>query len=298
MDGAAINPASSVLRRGGRIVNAMSVDVEDYFQVEALSQAISRDAWENLPRRVERNCERLLALFAESKIHVTFFVLGWIAERHPAMVRRMAEAGHEIASHGLKHERADRQTPEQFRADIRRSKTLLEDIGGVPVKGYRAATFSIGATNLWTFDVLAEEGFAYSSSLYPIAHDLYGMPDAPRAPFRAGTKGLIEIPLSTLHLFGRNFPCAGGGYFRLLPYAVSRWSFGRLNAREQRPGVFYLHPWEIDPEQPRQAGLTVKSRFRHYLNLARMEDRLRRLTRDFAWGRVDEVFLGKAGNLE
>jgi len=184
------------------------------------------------------------------------------------------------------------ETPEQFRADAGRSKKMLEDIGGVAIQGYRAATFSIGASNLWALDVLAELGFAYSSSIYPIHHDLYGMPEAPRAPFRAGKNSILEVPLTTLRLFGRNFPASGGGYFRLLPYAVSRWSLGRVNTAENRAAVFYLHPWEIDPGQPRVPGLSAKSSFRHYLNLARMERRLERLLGDFAWGAMDEVFLG------
>jgi len=292
MDGTGPSREGQLRRVGGRVLNAMTVDVEDYFQVEALSAAVPRKDWDAIPSRVEIGADRLLELFARSRVKATFFVLGWIAERHPAMIRRIVESGHELASHGVQHVRADRQTRDQFRADVRRSKKMLEDIGGVAVKGYRAATFSIGASNLWTHDVLAEEGFAYSSSIYPIAHDLYGMPDAPRAPFFAGKKGLLEVPLTTLRLFGRNWPSSGGGYFRLLPYAMSRWSLGRVNAREGRAAVFYLHPWEIDPGQPRVPGLSLKSGFRHYLNLARMERRLERLLGDFAWGAMDEVFLG------
>jgi polysaccharide deacetylase family protein (PEP-CTERM system associated) len=292
MDGAGPSREGQLRRVGGRVLNAMTVDVEDYFQVEALSRAVPRKDWDAIPSRVEIGVGRLLELFDRAQVKATFFVLGWIAERHPAMIRRIVESGHELASHGVQHDRADRQTRAEFRADVRRSKKMLEDLGGVAVKGYRAATFSIGASNLWTHDVLAEEGFAYSSSIYPIAHDLYGMPDAPRAPFRAGGKGLLEVPLTTLRCLGRNWPASGGGYFRLLPYAVSRWSLGRVNAREGRAAVFYLHPWEIDPGQPRVPGLSLKSGFRHYLNLARMERRLERLLGDFAWGAMDEVFLG------
>jgi polysaccharide deacetylase family protein (PEP-CTERM system associated) len=292
MDGTGLRREGQLRRVGGRVLNAMTVDVEDYFQVEALSRAVPRKDWDAIPSRVEIGTDRLLDLFARAQVKATFFVLGWIAERHPAMIRRIVESGHELASHGVQHDRADRQTRAEFRADVRRSKKMLEDIGGVAVSGYRAATFSIGASNLWAHDVLAEEGFAYSSSIYPIAHDLYGMPDAPRAPFRAGGKGLLEVPLTTLRCFGRNWPSSGGGYFRLLPYAVSRWSLGRVNAREGRAAVFYLHPWEIDPNQPRVKGLSLKSGFRHYLNLARMERRLERLLGDFAWGAMDEVFLG------
>ncbi len=292
MDGASPNRDGQVLWVGGRVLNAMTVDVEEYFQVEALSASVPRKDWDAIPSRVEIGVDRLLELFDRAQVKATFFVLGWIAERHPAMIRRIVQSGHELASHGVQHDRADRQTRDEFRADARRSKNMIEDIGGVAVRGYRAATFSIGSSNLWAHDVLAEEGFAYSSSIYPIAHDLYGMPDAPRAPFRAGHKGLLEVPLTTLRLFGRNWPSSGGGYFRLLPYAVSRWSLGRVNAHEGRAAVFYLHPWEIDPNQPRVPGLSLKSGFRHYLNLARMERRLERLLGDFAWGAMDEVFLG------
>jgi polysaccharide deacetylase family protein (PEP-CTERM system associated) len=292
MDGTGPNREGQLRKAGGRVLNAMTVDVEDYFQVEALSRAVPRRNWDAMPSRVEASTSRLLDLFARSQVKATFFVLGWVAERHPVLIRRIVASGHELASHGVQHERADRQTPDEFRADVRRSKKLLEDLGGVAVTGYRAATFSIGSANLWTHDVLAEEGFAYSSSIYPIVHDLYGMPEAPRAPFRAGAKGLLEVPLTTLRLFGRNWPSSGGGYFRLLPYAVSRWSLGRVNAQENRAAVFYLHPWEIDPGQPRVPGLPLKSRLRHYLNLARMEGRLERLLGDFAWGPMDEVFLG------
>ncbi|MDE2165158.1 MAG: DUF3473 domain-containing protein [Alphaproteobacteria bacterium] len=281
------------LRREGRIVNALTVDVEDYFQVEALARAVPRDRWDGMPSRVEANVDRLLALFEAYGVKATFFTLGWIAERHPAMVRRIVGFGHELASHGSSHVRADRQSRDEFRADIRRSKALLEDVGQVPVRGYRAATFSIGAANLWTLDELAAAGFAYSSSIYPVAHDLYGMPDAPRWPFRANPCAVLELPLSTVRLGGRNFPASGGGYFRLLPYVVSRAAFRRVNDVESQPAIFYMHPWEIDAAQPRVAGLSAKSRFRHYLNLGRMYGRLERLLADFAWDRMDAVFLGR-----
>ncbi len=280
------------LRRDGRIVNALTVDVEDYFQVEALAHAVPQAAWETMPSRVEANVDRLLALFDANGVTATFFTLGWIAERHKAMVRRIVGLGHELASHGLSHIRADRQSRDAFAADIRRSKTLLEDIGQAPVKGYRAATFSIGAKNLWALEELAAAGFAYSSSIYPIVHDLYGMPMAPRRPFRANPCAVLEIPLSTVRVAGRNLPASGGGFFRLLPYAVSRAAFRRVNRVENRPAIFYMHPWEIDAAQPRVAGLSAKSRFRHYLNLNRMYGRLERLLRDLAWGRMDAVFLG------
>jgi polysaccharide deacetylase family protein (PEP-CTERM system associated) len=204
-------------------------------------------------------------------------------------VREIVAGGHEIASHGFGHLRANEQTPAEFRADVRQAKQLLEDIAARPVLGYRAPSFSIGYTNPWAFDVLVEEGYRYSSSVYPVQHDHYGMPDAPRFPYRARPQ-LLEIPLTTARLFGRNLPASGGGYFRLAPYRLSRWALRRVNHLERRPAVFYMHPWEIDPEQPRVAGTTLKTRFRHYVNLNRTEDRLMRLLQDFRWGRIDEVF--------
>lgn len=281
-----------VKRRDGRIVNALTVDVEDYFQVEALAHAVPRSAWETMPSRVEANVDRLLALFDASGAKATFFMLGWVAERHKAMVRRIVTLGHELGSHGLSHIRADRQSRDAFAADIRRSKALLEEIGQASIKGYRAATFSIGAKNLWALEELAAAGFVYSSSVYPIAHDLYGMPTAPRGPFRANPCAVLEVPLSTVRVAGRNLPASGGGFFRLLPYSVSRAAFRRVNRTENRPAIFYMHPWEIDAAQPRVAGLSAKSRFRHYLNLGRMYGRLERLLADFAWDRMDSVFLG------
>jgi polysaccharide deacetylase family protein (PEP-CTERM system associated) len=270
----------------------MTVDVEDWFQVQAFAHCIRRDSWDSRPSRVEANVECILARFDRAGVTATFFTLGWIARRHPALVRRIVAAGHELASHGWDHTRADSQTPAAFRADIGLTRKLLEDIGGAPVIGYRAATFSIGAGNLWAFDVLAEEGYRYSSSVNPIRHDLYGMPDAPRAPFRAGSAGLWEFPMTTVRLFGRNWPCSGGGYFRLLPPALYRWGLTRLNTTEQRPGIFYFHPWEIDPGQPRVAGCGWKSRLRHYTNLGRMADRIDAVLRDFRWDRMDHVFAG------
>jgi polysaccharide deacetylase family protein (PEP-CTERM system associated) len=287
-------PSSATLGKAadGRVLNAMSVDVEDYFQVQAFADRISRGDWDRLPRRVDRNVNRLLDLFAEAEIRSTFFTLGWVAERHPALIRRMVAEGHELASHGWDHTRADSQDPESFRADIRKTKRLLEDLGGVAVTGYRAATFSIGPRNPWAFAVLGEEGYRYSSSLYPIRHDLYGDAGASRVPFHPDGLPLLEVPMTTVQWFGRNVPCSGGGYFRLLPYAASRLNMRRVNAREGRPCVFYFHPWEIDPDQPRQDGVNFRARFRHYTNLDRMEAKLRRLLADFAWDRMDRVFLG------
>ena len=270
-------------------VNAMSVDVEDWFQVQAFAGTIDRSAWEMLPRRVEANTERILALFDEAGVSATFFTLGWVAERHPALIRRIVAGGHELASHGYGHELVHAIGPERFREDLRRAKAVLEDAGGVPVIGYRAPTFSIGSRSApWAHAVLAEEGHRYSSSVFPVKHDLYGEPDAPRAPYRPDPSGVIELPMTTVRVGRRNLPCAGGGWFRLVPYALFRAGLKRVNA-EARPGLFYFHPWEVDPGQPRVAAGRL-ARFRHYTGLAAMEGRLRHLLRDFAWSRMDQVF--------
>lgn len=271
------------------ITNALTVDVEDYFQVSALAPFIARERWDAIPCRVEANVDRLLKRFADSDARATFFTLGWIAERHPQVVRRIVEAGHELASHGYGHLRASDQSREEFLQDVSSAKKILEDIAGVPVIGYRAPSFSIGEGNLWAFDVLKEAGYAYSSSVYPVQHDHYGMPDAPRFPY-AVREGLIEIPITTVRALGRNLPAGGGGYFRFAPYGVSRWAIDRFNRDERAPAIFYMHPWEIDPQQPRVAGPGLKTRFRHYVNLHRTEDRLARLLGDFRWGRMDQVF--------
>lgn len=272
------------------IINAMSVDVEDYFQVSAFEDVFPRAEWGGVRPRVERNVDRILGLFDEHGTKATFFTLGWLAERLPGMVRRIAEAGHEVASHGMEHRRVTAMGPDAFRADIRRSKALLEDLTGQAVAGYRAPSYSIGRDNLWALDVLAESGFRYSSSIYPIRHDHYGMPEAPRFAFTPRDNGLLEVPVTTFELSGRTFPCGGGGYFRLYPYALSRWAIRRVNERDGEAAVFYFHPWEIDPAQPRVGGIRLKTRFRHYLNLARTEGRIVRLLRDFHWNRIDRVF--------
>jgi len=275
------------------IVNALTIDVEDYFQVSALAPHFPRSAWESTPCRVERNVDRILELLAERDARATFFILGWIAERYPQLVCRIAAAGHEVASHGYAHERAGSQSREGFLADIVLARAVLEDIGGHAVSGYRAPSFSIGKSNLWAHDCIAEAGYTYSSSVYPVKHDHYGMPDAPRFPYRLDN-GLLEVPVTTMRMLGRNWPAGGGGYFRLLPYAVSRWQIGRVNRDEARAAIFYFHPWEIDPGQPRVREASAKTRFRHYLNLERTESRLRRLLSDFSWGRADHVFRGAA----
>jgi polysaccharide deacetylase family protein (PEP-CTERM system associated) len=273
----------------GPVINAFTVDVEDYFQVSALAPQIDRATWDERPCRVERNVGRLLELLARNHAHATFFTLGWIAQRYPQLVRAIVAAGHEVASHGFDHLRASEQSVSAFRQDVGRAKRLLEDIAGQPVLGYRAPSFSIGYTNPWAFDVLVEVGYRYSSSVYPIKHDHYGMPDAPRFAYQARPK-LLEIPITTTRLLGRNLPAGGGGYFRLAPYGVSRWAVGRVNRVDRRPAIFYMHPWEIDPGQPRIPGTSLKTRFRHYVNLERTESRLSRLLRDFRWGRMDDVF--------
>jgi polysaccharide deacetylase family protein (PEP-CTERM system associated) len=271
------------------LMNALTVDVEDYFQVSAMAPHIARDSWDSQPCRVERNVQRLLTLFAEHQAQATFFTLGWIAERYPQLVRDIVAGGHELASHGYGHLRASDQSRGDFAQDVQRAKALLEDIGGQAVHGYRAPSFSIGHGNPWAFDVLLESGYRYSSSVYPVQHDHYGMPDAPRFPY-ASRPGLVEVPITTTRLLGRNLPAGGGGYFRLAPYALSRWALRRVNTIDRRPAIFYMHPWEIDPDQPRIPGTSLKTRFRHYVNLARTEPRLGQLLNDFKWGRMDETF--------
>lgn len=278
-------PATALMR------NAMTVDVEDYFQVQAFEKTVDRKDWDHMPGRVERNTHAVLDLLAEADVKATFFTLAWVAERHPALICRIVGEGHELASHGMSHVRASDQDRATFAADISRSRKMLEDLGGVSVTGYRAASFSIGERNLWALEALAEAGYRYSSSIYPIRHDHYGMPGAPRFAFRPDqAPQLVEIPVTTVEILGRRLPCGGGGYFRLLPYGLSRWAMRRVNA-EGQPCIFYFHPWEIDPGQPRQSDAPLRSRFRHYTNLGVMADKLRQALRDFTWGRADEVFL-------
>jgi polysaccharide deacetylase family protein (PEP-CTERM system associated) len=279
----------AAVTRDNGTVNALSCDVEDYFQVAAFDGVVDRSGWDTRPGRVERNTHAVLDLFGRAGVKGTFFTLGWVADRHPGLVRRMVAEGHEVASHGYDHAKVTTLTPDQFRRDIRRTKALLEDLGGTVVKGYRAPSYSIGRTNLWALDVLQEEGHRYSSSIYPINHDHYGMPEAPRFALRAHN-GMLELPITTTRLFSRNLPAGGGGFFRLLPYRASRWAIARVNRVDRQPAIFYFHPWEVDPGQPRVAGISVKSKFRHYLNLDRMESRLDRPLTDFQWGRMDRVF--------
>ncbi len=278
-------------RIGASTVNAMTVDVEDYFQVSAFEPYVTRDAWSSLPLRVEENTDRILALFADKDIRATFFILGWVAERCPGLVQRIVEGGHEVASHGWQHTRVNTQEPDAFCSDIERTRKLLQDISGQPVLGYRAASYSIGESEKWAWDLLADAGYQYSSSIVPIRHDLYGIPDAPRFPFATAGGRLLEIPVSTVSMGGRNINCGGGGWFRLFPYSFSRWALRRVNMTDAQPAIFYFHPWEIDPQQPRPANVNFKTRFRHYLNLEHTYSRLQHLLDDFSWGRMDEVFL-------
>jgi polysaccharide deacetylase family protein (PEP-CTERM system associated) len=272
------------------VVNAMSVDVEDYFHVNAFDGVVPRASWSRLESRVCRNTDRLLAMFDASRVSATFFVLGWVAERFPALVSRIAKQGHEIASHGYAHRLIYHQTPEAFRDDVRRAKDLLESSAGVRVDGFRAPSYSVTARTLWALDVLIEEGHSYDASIFPIRHDRYGMPNSPRHPYVLTRNGrsLVEAPPSTVRCGRLNVPVAGGGYFRILPYAWTRWGIRRINRREGRPAIFYLHPWEIDPWQPRVKAGWV-SRFRHYRNLHETEPRLRRLLRDFKFSTVRRV---------
>ena len=267
------------------MVNAMTVDVEDYFQVSAFDRVVHRDAWPGMESRVVANTERLLQLFDEFDVRGTFFVLGWVAERHPSLVRRIVAQGHELASHGYGHRLVYSQTPDEFRTDVRRAKRLLEDAGGVEVRGYRAPSFSVTSRSLWALDVLLEEQYRYDASIFPIRHDRYGIPGAPRHSHVLHRTGgsLIEAPPSTIRLGATNLPVAGGGYFRLLPYRWTQLGIRRINRTERKPAIFYLHPWEIDPAQPRLAAGAV-SKFRHYWNLQKTEGRLRRLLGDFRFG--------------
>jgi polysaccharide deacetylase family protein (PEP-CTERM system associated) len=275
------------------VVNALTIDVEDYFQVSAFAPYIARSSWEEQPCRVEQNIDRILELLSDGGAHATFFTLGWIAERYPKMVQRIMSGGHELASHGYAHERASALEPGVFFADVALAKAVLEDIAGTEVQGYRAPSFSIGKDNLWAYDCLAQAGYRYSSSVYPIRHDHYGSPDASRFTHVVNTR-LLEVPIATARLFRINWPAGGGGYFRLMPYAVSRWLIRHVNRCDEESAIFYFHPWEIDPDQPRVKGVDAKTRFRHYVNLGRTAGRLKLLLQDFRWDRMDRVVFGVA----
>ena len=272
------------------IVNAMSVDVEDYFQVSGFDEVVSRGSWDQRESRVVANTERLLQMFDEAGVRATFFILGWVASRHPALVRRIAAQRHEVASHGYGHRLVYDQTPQQFRDDVRRAKGVLEMISGRPVAGFRAPSYSVTSRSMWALDVLIEEGYQYDASIFPIHHDRYGIPSSPRHVhlMRRNAGSIVEAPGSTVRYGRVNLPIGGGGYFRLLPYAWTRWGIRRLNRIERRPAIFYLHPWEIDPGQPRITAPAM-SRFRHYCNLSKTEARLRHVMRDFKFSTVADV---------
>ena len=274
------------------IVNAMSVDVEDYFQVSAFEKTIKKNEWNKYIWRVESNTDRVLQLFSDNEISATFFVLGWVAERYPGLVKRIVAQNHEVASHGFAHQRVTQLSRKEFIDDIVRSKNILEELSGKQVIGYRAPSYSIGKMNLWALEEIQNAGYLYSSSIYPIKHDLYGMPDAPRFAFRPeNLDTLMEIPVTTVEITGKKLPCGGGGYFRLYPYWMSRWALERVNTVDKQSVIFYFHPWEIDVGQPKIKNAPLKSRFRHYLNLGKTESRLKRLLKDFKWGRMDQIFL-------
>lgn len=270
-------------------LNAMTVDVEDFFHVSAFDSIIKPDDWQQYEPRVERSTYRLMELFAKHNVKCTFFVLGWVGEKFPQLIKDMHAQGHEVASHGYAHKRASEQTPDVFKQDVKRSKDHLEDLLGTEIMGYRAPSFSIGYTNEWAFEVLVELGFKYSSSTYPVKHDLYGVPDWPRFTYQR-PEGIIEIPIPTLKLMGKQVPIGGGGYFRLYPYPLARALVRKYLKKERQPYSFYFHPWEIDPEQPRLEQAPLKSRFRHYLNLSKMESRLECLLQDFDWATMRQVY--------
>jgi len=279
-------------RGNGAIVNAMSVDVEEYFQVGAFETCIARSAWDTMQSRVVYSTELVLDQFAAVGVKATFFCLGWVGERHKSLIRRIVDEGHELASHGYDHQRVIHFDAQSFQADLYKSKAILEDAGGTGIVGYRAPSFSIGEGNLWALEVLAAEGYRYSSSVYPIRHDHYGMPRAPRFAFRPVVgSDMVELPVTTVQLMGRKIPCGGGGYFRLLPYRLSRWAMQQVNHTDAAPCIFYFHPWEVDTDQPRQGHAPLKSRLRHYSNISKMTGKLQRVLEDFSWGRMDDVFL-------
>jgi len=274
-----------------QLINAISIDVEDYFQVSAFEHSIDRKDWDSIEHRIVKNTLSVLNLLDKGNVKATFFTLGWVAERYPEIIKKIVSNGHELASHGYGHQRVSDLTPDQFKQDLIHAKNILEDISGVEIKGYRAPSYSIGKKNIWALDVLAQTGHQYSSSIYPIKHDHYGYPEAPRFIFKDKKTGLIEIPITTMKIGSRLFPAGGGGFFRFYPYWLSRWVINRVNRLDGQSSIFYFHPWEIDPKQPKQKNISAKSKFRHYLNLDKTEDRLLHLLNDFDWGRMDEVFI-------
>ncbi len=274
------------------VKHAMTVDVEDYFQVSAFEDVVSPNDWGKLQLRVEQNTYRLLELFEQHNVKSTFFTLGWVAQRCPNLIKAIVEQGHELASHGYSHQRATLMTPEQFREDVSKSKQLLEESAGQAIIGYRAPSFSFNDSNTWVFQELVDLGFEYSSSTFPIEHDLYGVPNWPRFKYQR-PEGIIEIPVPTVRKGDKNTGIGGGGYFRLYPYWLSKRRIENYLKSEQQPYSFYFHPWEIDPKQPRVAGASMKSKLRHYVNLAKMEDKVGRLLDDYQWSTMKDVYLGK-----
>jgi polysaccharide deacetylase family protein (PEP-CTERM system associated) len=275
---------------GAALPNALTCDVEDYFHVGAFEKVIAKSRWNELECRVPRNIDRVLQLLADAGVHGTFFTLGWVAQHFPKTVRRIADEGHEIACHSMNHARAWTLQPEEFQQDVVTAKRILEDVSGTAVRGYRAPSWSLDARTPWAHRVLAEAGYEYSSSVYPVTHDHYGVPNAPPTPFYVAPAGILEVPASTVRFGGRNWPVSGGGFFRLLPLGISLWLLRRARESLGVPVMFYFHPWEIDPEQPRVAGASSKSRFRHYVNLHKTEKRLRVLLNEMSWGRMDRIF--------
>lgn len=278
--------------------NALSVDVEDWFQVGAFDKILTKADWPQLESRVARNTDRVLDLFDRAGVKATFFTLGWAAEKAPEQMRRIVAEGHEIASHGWDHDRVFTLGPDRFRADLRRARAAIEDAAGAAVTGYRAPSFSIDTRTPWAHTILAEEGYAYSSSVAPVKHDHYGWPESPRFAWKPlADHAMIELPVTTAKLGRRTLAAGGGGFFRLLPYRFSRWAIGQVNGEAQRPAIFYFHPWEIDPGQPRMTHAPLRSKLRHYSRLSAMEGKLERLLKDFQWGRVDEVAAAQAATL-
>jgi polysaccharide deacetylase family protein (PEP-CTERM system associated) len=282
------------------ITHAMTVDVEDYYHVAAFAKVIDPNDWDKWPSRVEANTHRLLQLFDDANIKITFFILGWVAERYPDLVKSIRAQGHEIASHGYSHQLIYKQSPEIFRAETAKSKQILEDLGQTPIIGYRAASYSITRKSLWALDILAELGFTWDSSIFPTRHDNYGIPGSPEEPYRIITSSgtsLLEFPLTTAKVMGQAIPAAGGGYFRQYPYALSKWLFERASLNQSKPQIFYLHPWEIDPEQPRVPNASWFSNFRHYTNLKRCLPRLERMIVDFQFGTMSQCLHSRDVNI-
>ena len=274
------------------ISNALTIDVEDYFQVSAFSNIINKKNWDEKECRIEKNIDNIISILDLKKIKATFFTLGWIAERYPSMIKKILMEGHDLASHGYAHEKVSEISKSDFYQDVTRAKGILEDIGGKQINGYRAPSFSIAEKNFWAMEILSETGHRYSSSIYPVKHDHYGSPNAPRFPYKVFSE-LLEVPPTTVKLFGRNFPASGGGYFRLLPYSISKKMLDHVNSSENKPVVFYFHPWEIDSHQPKISNLSIKTRFRHYKNIEKMEEKIKKLVEDFHWDRMDNIFLKK-----